>query len=73
MAINVRSASNIDRRIDASVPVALYPQSDSCTAAKQHGRLINLISMAISACGISTGNEPLDFQQITLRCDLASA
>jgi len=39
MAINIRSASNIDRRIDASVPVALYPQPDSCTAAKQHDRL----------------------------------
>jgi hypothetical protein len=39
MAINVRSASNIDRRIDASVPVALCPQPDSCTAAKQHDRL----------------------------------
>jgi len=41
MAINVRRASNIDRRIDASVPVALCPQPDSCTAAKQHNCFIN--------------------------------
>jgi hypothetical protein len=50
MAINVRSASNIDRRIDASVPVALCPQP--AHAPQQN-------SMTVCACGISTDNEAI--------------
>jgi len=48
MAINVRSTSNIDRKIDASVPVAL-----NRTHAPQQN------SMTVCACGISKDNEAI--------------
>jgi hypothetical protein len=59
MAINVRSTSNIDCKIVASVPVALCPQQDSCTTAKQHEPVNQPLSMAISASGISTDDEAI--------------
>jgi hypothetical protein len=57
MAINVRSTSNIDRKIDAVGACSVEP--DSCTTAKQHEPFNQPLSMAISACGISTGNEAI--------------
>jgi hypothetical protein len=62
MAINVRSTSNIDRKIDASVPVALNrthaPQQNSMN------RLINPSPWPSALVGFQRTMKPLEFQQI---------